>query len=128
MKILVDLNVLLDVLGRRETHYEGSAEVWGAVERRDAEGLIAAHSITTLHYLIGRNVDGVTADNVVQDCLKVFSIAAIGQDVIQEAIGYRWSDFENAVQMAVASRGRADYLVTRNPKDFEGGPVTVLQP
>jgi predicted nucleic acid-binding protein len=128
MKILVDLNILLDVLGRREPHYDSSAEVWGAVERGEAEGLIAAHSITTLHYLAGRNVDRLSADNVVQDCLKVFSVAAVDQNVIQEAIGFQWSDFEDAVQMAAASQCNADYLVTRNPKDFEGAPISVLQP
>jgi predicted nucleic acid-binding protein len=128
MKVLLDLNILLDVIGRREPHYEDSARVWGALERGDAEGFIAAHSVTTLHDLIGRNVDRVTADNVVQDCMKVFTIAAIDQDVIQVAIGLQWPDFEDAVQMAAASQCGADYLVTRNPKDFEGGPVTVLQP
>jgi predicted nucleic acid-binding protein len=128
MKVLVDLNVLLDVIGRREPHFEDSARVWGTLERGGAEGFIAAHSVTTLHYLIGRNVDRVTADNVVQDCLKVFSVAAIDQDVIQEAIALQWSDFEDAVQMAAASQCGADYLVTRNPKDFKGGLITVLQP
>lgn len=128
LKILVDLNILLDVFGRREPHYDGSAEVWGAVERGEAEGFVAAHSITTLHYLAGRSVDRRSADHVVQNCLKVFSVAAVDQNVIQEAIGFQWSDFEDAVQMAAASQCGADYLVTRNPKDFEGGPVTVLQP
>ena len=52
--ILVDLNVILDVLQHREPHYAASAMVWSAVETRQARGLIAAHSVTTLFYLLAR--------------------------------------------------------------------------
>ncbi len=128
MKALVDLNVILDVLGRREPHYQASAEVWGAIEDGEVEGLIAAHSMTTVHYLIGRHLDDKRAKIAVQDILRVFSVAAVDQDVIQDAVGLGWSDFEDAVQMAAAYRAGADYLITRNPKDFRGGPIDVALP
>ena len=64
----------------------------------------------------------------VQDILRVFSVAAVDQNVIQDAVGLGWSDFEDAVQMAAAYRAGADYLITRNPKDFKGGPTEVVQP
>jgi len=128
MKALVDLNIVLDVLGRRDPHYQASAEVWAAIEAGEVEGLIAAHSMTTVHYLIGRHLDDKRAKIAVQDILKVFSVAAVDQDVIQDAVGLGWSDFEDAVQMAAAARAGADYLITRNPKDFRSGPIDVVQP
>jgi len=128
MKALVDLNVILDVLGRREPHYQASAEVWGAIEAGEVEGFIAAHSMTTVHYLIARHLDNMRAKIAVQDILRVFSVAAVDQDVIQDAVGLGWPDFEDAVQMAAAARAGADYLITRNPKDFRGGPIGVVQP
>jgi hypothetical protein len=39
-----------------------------------------------------------------------------------------WKDFEDAVQMAAAFNAQAQYLITRNPKDFEDRLVRVLQP
>ena len=128
MKVLVDLNIILDVLGEREPHYQTSAEVWGAIEAGEVEGLIAAHSITTMHYLVSKYLGQDMARAAVRDIMKVFSVCAVDKDVIQEAIGLGWADFEDAVQMAAADRSGADYLVTRNPKDFEGGPIDVLQP
>lgn len=128
MKALVDLNIVLDVLGRREPHYQTSAEVWGAIEAGEVEGLIAAHSMTTAHYLIARHLDNKRAKIAVQDILKVFSVAAVDHDVIQDAVGLAWPDFEDAVQMAAAAQAGADYLITRNPKDFKAGPIDVVQP
>jgi len=128
MKALVDLNIVLDVLGRREPHYQASAEVWAVIEAGEVEGLIAAHSMTTAHYLIARHLDNRRAKIAVQDILKVFSVAAVDQNVIQDAVGLGWSDFEDAVQMAAAARAGADYLITRNPKDFKDGPIDVVQP
>ena len=53
-RILVDLNVVLDVLLDRAPRAEAAAAVWAAVEKGEAEGLLAAHSVTTLHYLATR--------------------------------------------------------------------------
>ena len=50
-RVLVDTNVALDVLLEREPHLAASAAVWDAVEARVVEGYIAAHGVTTIHYL-----------------------------------------------------------------------------
>jgi predicted nucleic acid-binding protein len=82
MKVLVDLNIILDVLGEREPHYQTSAEVWGAIEAGEVDGLIAAHNITTLHYLVSRYLGQDMAKAAARDIMKVFSVCAVDQDVI----------------------------------------------
>lgn len=128
MKILLDLNILLDVLGKREPHYGQSAGVWEAVETGDVEGIIAAHSVTTLHYLLSRHLGSQQTVTGLQNVLNIYAIADVNQEVIYQALAMGWTDFEDAVQMAAAAHASADYLITRNPKDFEHGPVPVLQP
>ena len=51
-RILLDTNVVLDVLLDRHPHAQASAALWAAVETGIAEGMLAAHAITTIHYLI----------------------------------------------------------------------------
>lgn len=58
----------------------------------------------------------------------MFSVATVDQDVILQALAFRWHDFEDAVQMAAASKAGADYLITWNLKDFKKGPISVLLP
>jgi predicted nucleic acid-binding protein len=126
--LLLDANVALDVLAKREPHYASSAAVWALVEQGKAEGLLAAHTITTLHYLVARYLDRRRANLTITKLLQVFAVAPVNQDVILKALALNWPDFEDAVQMAAAFSAQADYLVTRNPKDFKDELVRVVQP
>jgi len=127
-RVLVDANVALDVLAKREPHYLTSAAVWALAEQGEIEGLLAAHSVTTLHYLLAKHLDHQQANLTITKLLQVFNVAAVDQKVILEALTLSWKDFEDAVQMAAALNSQANYLVTRNPKDFKDELVQVLQP
>lgn len=126
--VLLDLNVVLDVLQQRQSHYVTSARVMNAIAKGKIEGLLAAHSLTTLFYLVWRARDAQTAITAITQLLQTFTVAAINQQVILQALALGWKDFEDAVQIAAASHAGADFLVTRNPKDFKRGIVPVLQP
>ena len=52
MKILLDLNVVLDVLLEREEWVEEAAHLLAAAERRQLEAYVAGHTITTAHYIV----------------------------------------------------------------------------
>ena len=43
-RILVDVNVVLDVLLARQPHVGASSRVWAAVETGVAEGYLSAHA------------------------------------------------------------------------------------
>lgn len=128
LRVLVDAKVVLDVLARRQPHYAGSAQVWAAVETGRAEGLLAAHTVTTLYYLLKRHADHSRAVSALADILRVFEIAPVDGRVLLAALALGASDFEDAVQMAAAASAGATHLVTRNPADFRVSPVTVLLP
>ena len=53
-RALYDTNVILDVLQRREPFYDDSSEAFAAAETGRVTGLVAAHSVTTLFYLLAR--------------------------------------------------------------------------
>jgi predicted nucleic acid-binding protein len=126
--ILVDLNVIIDVVQHRKPFYKESAQVIDAVVREQAAGWVAAHSITTLFYVIGRLRDRNTAVSAITNLLTAFTVAAVDDQVIRQAMSWGWSDFEDAVQMAAAAQAEVDYLITRNPRDFKRGVVPVVQP
>lgn len=127
-RILVDLNVVIDVIQNRQPFYKDSAGVLDAVVRKKAAGWLAAHSLTTLFYVIGRYHNRVAAATALTTLLQSFTVAAVDDAIIRQALSWGWADFEDAVQMAAAAGAKVDYVVTRNPGDFVGGPVAVVQP
>jgi predicted nucleic acid-binding protein len=128
MRLLVDLNIVLDVLQKREPHLSDSRAIWQAVETGKIEGFLAAHSMTTLFYLSAKQLGSQKATQIIHDILAVFAVASVDQGVIEQALKLGWRDFEDAVQMAAAMSAKLDYLVTRNRKVYSTQPVPVLEP
>ena len=127
-RVLLDTNVVLDVLLDRQPYAEASAAAWAAVETGVAEGMLAAHSVTTLHYLVRKEKGSLKAKRIISGILRVFGVAAVDSAVIQEALQMPFSDFEDAVTAAAARLAGCECIVTRDPKGFRESPVRALTP
>jgi len=125
-KILFDTNVVLDVLLDRQPYVEASAAVWASVETGNFEGMLAAHAVTAIHYLVRKEMGNAKARRIVSAILRVFGVAAVDGAVVQEALQLPLSDFEDAVTAAAARLAGCDCIVTRDPKGFRGSPVRAL--
>ena len=127
-RILFDTNVVLDVLLNRQPFVEASAAAWAAIESRISEGMLAAHAVTTIHYLIRKELGVVKAKRIVAATLRVFAVAAVDNAVILEALQLAFNDFEDAVTSAAARVAGCDCIVTRDPKGFRGSLIRSLTP
>jgi predicted nucleic acid-binding protein len=125
-RILLDVNIVLDVLLDRRPFAEAASSVWSAVEQGRAKGFLPAHAVTTIHYLNARAVGPRLARETTDALLSVFDVAAVDEGVIRSALALGWTDFEDAVTAAAARRARCEAIVTRNPRDFRASPVRVL--
>jgi hypothetical protein len=65
---------------------------------------------------------------VIGELLDIMSVAAVDQRAIEQALALPYQDLEDAVQMTAAAQAGAQYLITRNVRDYGGGPLPVLRP
>ncbi len=128
MKIMIDLNVLVDVLQCRTPFLLPSAKVCDAVKAGRCEGFVAAHAVTTLFYLIRRETDRVAAEKALDWLLSTFDIAPADKSIILAARLLSFTDFEDAVVSASAVARSCDYIVTRNLGDYRNSPVNAVAP
>ncbi|KAA3643919.1 MAG: PIN domain-containing protein [Chloroflexi bacterium] len=126
--VLFDLNVILDVLQKREPFYEASAQLLAYAETGKLQGFLAAHSITTLFYLLDKDKSSREARTVLTALLQILRIAAVDQATIEQALNLEYKDFEDAVTMMAAIQCKAEYLLTRNEKDFQPALLPVVKP
>jgi predicted nucleic acid-binding protein len=127
-RLLFDVNVVLDVLLDRKPFVKGSAAAWAAVETRASEGLLAAHAVTSIHYLVRKELGATKAKRIISAILGVFDVATVDSAVVREALRLPFADFEDTVTAAAARVALCDYIVTRDPKGFRGSPVRPLTP
>jgi hypothetical protein len=90
--------------------------------------MLAAHAVTTIHYLVRKERGSVKATRIVAAILRVFGVAAVDAAVIQEALQLPFPDFEDAVTAAAARLAGCECIVTRDPKGFRGSPVRSFTP
>lgn len=128
LSVLIDLNILLDVLQKREPFYEASVRIFAAAERGQIQGYMAAHSITTLFYLIKKDKSRAYAKATITNLLQFIGIVTINQSTIEQALNLEFNDFQDAVQMISALQCKVDCLITRNVKDYQPALVPVMQP
>ena len=128
MRILVDTNVLLDVLGRREPFYAAAAEIWSLAERGEVRAVVSAISFNNVYYVVGRSEGRAKAAKAMRLIRDVFESVPPDGQIINQAIDAGMDDFEDAVQFHSAIRAKAVYLVTRNPDHFPKSELPILTP
>ncbi len=128
MKLFIDTNVILDVLADREPFADESAAVLSLIERAEVTGFIAAHTATTVFYLLKKGLGLKRAKSALMDLLKIVEVVPVDHDRLLQALAMNWEDFEDAVQAACAAKIDADYLITRNREDFSGAAAKVRSP
>ncbi len=125
---LVDINILLDVLARREAHYAASAALWAAAETRTINGLVSATSIVTLYYLLHRAADHATALRGIRLVREIFHVIPVDGPLIDAALASPLRDFEDAVQYHSAVKAGAAIIVRRDMRHFKNSAIPVLSP
>ena len=126
MLLLLDINIILDVVFQRPGEPATSALIGSCNEQHQA--WLAWHSVATLAYLIERERNPAVARELVTGLLSWARVATTGhQDAIQ-ALQLPMSDFEDALQVSAAQACGADYIITRNGRDFVQSPLPALSP
>ena len=128
MKVLIDTNVILDVLYKREGFYEDSLKIWKLCEIRKLDGYISALSIPNIVYILRRELDPEKTLEVINNINLVFKIYDLKSDIIMQAAEKKTKDYEDALQMVTAQKLKASFIVTRNIKDFAGGKIIAVKP
>lgn len=129
MKLLIDTNVVLDVLLRREPFFGMAAEVLNLTQREDVREYVSASAITDIYYIANKQMrDRASVRDLLNRLLMLVSVAAVSEQEIRNALHLEWADFEDSVQYSVALLNEMDGIVTRNPGDYQEADVQIWLP
>ena len=128
MKLLIDADILLDVLQKREPHYKDSALIWKLCETEQAEGYVSVLSFADLVYVMRKELDAEKVLDVQQKLALIFRFESLTAADLTHAVEMQWADFDDAVQAATAERIHADHIITRNVWDFKQSRIVAFTP
>lgn len=129
MNILIDTNVVLDALAHREPWNEAAEKLF-IMSANDIITLnISSSAVTDIYYILHRWLhDKEKTKEILQKIFVIINILDTTAKDCEDALLSHVTDYEDAVNEAVAKRNKLDYIVTRNVKDYEKSKVNAILP
>lgn len=127
-KIFVDCDVAHDLLAKREPFYIDAATLFDEIYTGDLLGYVSSLSYSHLYYFLHKLYDKRTTLSLLKDFRKVVSISAVDEHIVDKSLENSFADFEDALQYQSAISIKADYIITRNKRDFKESKIKVLTP
>ena len=129
MRILIDTNVILDVLLRREPFYQAGRSVLEMAKYSEIEEIISASAVTDIYYVVNRTMKNPAVVRELMSRLLLFvRVATVSEREIRYAMELSWDDFEDAVQYSAAFFARTDAVVTRDAAGFSLAQLPIYSP
>lgn len=125
-KILVDTNIVIDLLSRREQFYEEAQELFTLADHNKIKLFISALTIANAHYLLSREKSDAETRTVLVKLKILTTVLPLDDKIIELALISDFKDFEDAIQQHTALENDLHIIITRNKKDFKNSILPVL--
>ncbi len=126
--ILLDTDVLIDIALDRLPHSEAAFELLDRIERGVEPASLAWHSISNLYYIVKPTRGDITTRDFIRELTEFVQVAETDTESIRYAIRIPMTDFEDAMQVAAAQACNAQFIVTRNTRDYQRSPIPAITP
>lgn len=128
MVLLIDTNVLIDYIVARDGFYVDADKIFDFCSDDENQGYIAFHSLSNIWYFLRKRNDEYRREMLRNIC-TVFIVTGASHDNIVDAIEKTdFKDFEDCLQDKCAVTVNADYIITRNVKDFQNAETKIMTP
>jgi predicted nucleic acid-binding protein len=128
MELMLDNNIVIDKLCRREPFYELSNRICLLGLAGDANIYISVNMLTDIFYILRKDYGSETAQNMILENLSYLQVCGVSAGDGVESLRQGWPDFEDCLVARCAENIKADYIITRNPADFKGSLVPAITP
>lgn len=129
MRILIDTNVILDALTGRQPHFDDSDKIIKFCADKKVQGYLAAHSISNIFYILRKDMSIEDRRIVLLNLCEILEVEGVDSRKVKSALNRGdFKDLEDCIQDECAAAIKADYIVTRNKKDFENSTVPAILP
>ena len=128
MRVLLDINVILDALLQRPPWHQEANAILRAAANGQVTCAATTLSLATIFYVGRKAVGNAAARAAVRRYLAAFIIVPVDKQTLVDADALPGSDFEDNIQIAASVTACLDAIVTRNVADFAHSLVPVWEP
>jgi hypothetical protein len=116
-----------DWLLDRKPWSDEAESLWQARDTGRLVAYLQASALTDIFYIARRQVGAASALAAIDRSLAL-EIMPVDKLTLLRARALTGSDFEDTVIIACAEAERLDFIITRNPDDFQRSQISVMTP
>lgn len=127
MRILIDTNIVLNFLLKREPFRQHAELLFEAIASGGITGYVTATTLTNIFYIARRLRQTIErARQAVTLTLSIAQVCPVDRATLEIALTSSLNDFEDAVQVSCAIAEKREAIVTRDLQDFSNSTLPVL--
>lgn len=125
IKVFVDSDIILDLLAKREPHYNHAAKLFTLIDRKKIKAFTSPIVFANLHYLLKKETSNNIALNNLRKLKTMLVILPMDERVIDQSLNSEFKDFEDSIQYFTAVNNGIEIIITRNKADYKKSKISV---
>jgi len=126
-QLLIDTNIIIDLLARREPFYEDAAKLFSLADKNMVRLSVSSLSFANTNYLLQKTYSSVVAREILRKFKILTIVLSLDDKIVDLSLNDSgFSDFEDAIQYYSAIENNQDIIITRNLRDFKSSKIPVL--
>lgn len=126
-KLLVDTNVVIDLLAKREEFYSEAARLFSLADKQEIKLTVSSLTFANTSYILTKLLSAKAAREILRKFKVLVDLLSLDDKITELALSdERFSDFEDGLQYYSAIENDVDIIITRNKKDFKNSKIPIL--
>jgi predicted nucleic acid-binding protein len=126
MLLFIDSDVLLDIILIRQPHNRYAMRLLSLIDSNQYEYCTSVHTLLNVHYIASKEYGKNASKEAIKLLLEKLIIIQDDRKIFVDALYSELPDLEDAVQYFAAKSAKADFIITRNVKDYKNSIIPVL--
>lgn len=126
-KLLIDTNIVLDLLAKREPFYKSAAQLFSLADKQKLELSISSLTFANTNYVLSRLKTTQEAREILRRFRVLIKVLPLNDKIIDLALNdNNFKDFEDGLQYYTAMENEQEVIITRDLKDFKESKIPAM--
>lgn len=126
-KLLIDTNIVLDLLAKREPFYNGAAMLFSLADKHKIKLTVSSLTFANTNYVLSKQKSAREAREILRRFKILVGVLNLNDKIIELALNDEsFHDFEDGLQYYTALEYNQNIIITRNLRDFKSSKIPVM--
>lgn len=125
-QILVDTNIVIDLLAKRDKFLTEAQELFTLSDRKKVKLYVSSLTFANTNYILSQSLKVENSRKILRRFKVLVDVLPMDDKIIDLSLDSEFKDFEDAIQYYTALENNLELILTRNLKDFKLSKIPVL--